>query len=166
MVGPADVSSKAEAGASTSEGDMRPIDYVKAAGVGAAVLTLTVAASFPMVALYAAFIEPGRPQEFYSESAKWIAPWSSHLLGPLLFFVFNYWLARRRPDRNALAFAAASIGLYALIDLGVMVLFVPAEALFSAALALSITGKLIAALAGAALGTRSKARAEGSGTGG
>lgn len=133
---------------------MKRIDYLKAAGVGLAVMALTVAASFPMVFFYSTFIEPGHPQAFYNDAAKWIAPWSSHILGPVLFFAFNYWLARRNPNRNALAFAAATIGLYALIDFGMMMPFVPASAFFSLAIALSMTGKLIGAISGAWLGRR------------
>lgn len=133
---------------------MKPIDYLKAAGVGLAVMTLTVAASFPMVYVYATFIEPGHPQSFYNGAAKWIAPWSSHILGPILFFLFNYRLARRSPDRHAMAFAAATIGLYVLIDFGMMLPFVPASAFFNPVTALSLTGKLIGAVSGALLGKR------------
>lgn len=136
---------------------MKPIDYLKAAGVALAVLTLTVAASFPMVFFYATFIEPGHPQAFYNEAAKWIAPWSSHVLGPILFFAFNYALARRNPGRKAVAFAAATIGFYILIDFGIMLSFVPASAFLTLTVALSLAAKLIGALAGARLGARTQA---------
>lgn len=135
---------------------MKPIDYLKAAGLGLAVMALTIAASFPMVFVYATFIEPGHPQAFYNESAKWIAPWSSHILGPILFFAFNYSLARRRPERNASAFAVATIGLYILIDFGMSLVFVPAIAFFRPAVALSLVAKLSGALAGAWLGKRAR----------
>jgi hypothetical protein len=135
---------------------MRPIDYLKAAGLGLAVMALTIAASFPMVFVYATFVEPGHPQTFYNEAAKWIAPWSSHILGPILFFAFNYRLARRRPERNALAFAVATIGLYVLIDFGMSLPFVPAAAFFTPTVALSLVAKLGGALAGAWLGKRAR----------
>ena len=131
---------------------MRPADYVKAAGVGFAVMVLTMAASYPMVSFYAAVIEPGHPQEFYADAAQWIAPWSSHILGPILFFAFNYWLARRNRARNAAAFAVASIGLYALVDFGLMALFAPLSAFLGMTPALSLVAKLVSALAGAYLG--------------
>ena len=131
---------------------MQPIDYLKAAGVGLAVMVLTIAASFPMVFVYATFVEPGHPQTFYNEAATWIAPWSSHILGPILFFAFNYSLARRQPERNALAFAVATIGLYILIDFGISLLFVPAVAFFTPTVALSLVAKLSVALTGAWLG--------------
>lgn len=76
--------------------------FFKALGVAVATLAITLAASFPMVAFYAFFIEPGHPQEFYNEAARWIAPWSSHVIGPMVFFAFNYWLAARSPRRNRL----------------------------------------------------------------
>lgn len=135
---------------------MRSIDYLKAAGLGLAVMALTIAASFPMVFVYATFVEPGHPQTFYNEAAKWIAPWSSHILGPILFFAFNYSLARRRPERNASAFAVAMIGLYILIDFGISLAFVPVVAFFTPTVALSLIVKLSGALAGAWLGRRSR----------
>jgi len=85
-----------------------------------ATLVITVAASFPMVAFYAYFIEPGHPQEFYNEAALWIGPWSSYVLGPVCFLAFNFWLARRSPERNAMVFAAATIGLYVLLEIAMM----------------------------------------------
>src|SRR5262245_54782042 len=97
---------------------MKPTDYLKAAGVGLLVLVLTMALSFPMVFVYATFIEPGHEQAFYNDAALWIAPWSSHVFGPVLFFLFNWLMARRRPQRNAMAFAAATIVLYLIIDFG------------------------------------------------
>lgn len=135
---------------------MRPLDFLKAAGIALAVMTLTIAASFPMVFVYATFFEPGHPQAFYNEAAKWIAPWSSHIFGPILFLVFNYFLARRRPARNALAFAVATIGMYVLIDFGISLLFVPASAFLTPTVALSLAAKLVGALAGGWLGSRAR----------
>lgn len=132
---------------------MKPTDYFKAAGVAVAVLVLTVAASFPMVFAYATFVEPGHPQSFYNEAAKWIAPWSSHILGPILFFAFNYWLASRRPQRNAIAFATATILFYIVIDFGLMLAFVPPAGLLNVTVALSLMGKVIGALLGGWLGS-------------
>jgi hypothetical protein len=63
---------------------------LKAAGVGLGVMVLTVAASFPMVFVYATFIEPGHPRAFYNDAAQWIAPWSSHVFGPILFLCFQF----------------------------------------------------------------------------
>ena len=97
---------------------MKISDCLKAVGVALATLVITITASFPMVAYYAYIIEPGHEQEFYVEAAQWIAPWSSHILGPITFFVFNYWLARKSPERNARVFALVTILAYLVIDLG------------------------------------------------
>jgi hypothetical protein len=139
---------------------MRPIDFMKAAGVGLAVLVLTLALSYPMVAFYAYFIEPGHPQQFYVEAAQWIAPWSSHVFGPLLFFVLNFWLARRRPERNALTFAVATVVLYVVIDWSMLPLMgVSLLEVMKVSVAASLGAKLIGALAGATLGARARGRA-------
>jgi hypothetical protein len=139
---------------------MKPIDFLKAAGLGLGVMALTVAARFTMVFVYATFIAPGHPQAFYNNAAHWIAPWSSHVFGPILFFAFNFWLARRRPERNAITFAAATIALYGLIDFGMMLPFAPAAAFLSPTVGLSLAAKLAAALTGAWLGARKHQRSE------
>lgn len=135
---------------------MRAIDYVKALAVVVAVLAITVAASFPMVAYYAYFIEPGHPQEFYNEAAQWIAPWSSYILGPPLYFAFNYWLVRRTPSRNAMMFAAMTIVFYAAVDIGAQVgLGNPLTLTTSLTMAASIATKAMGAFLGAHFGLRS-----------
>ena len=144
---------------------MKPLDYLKAIGVAVASLAFTIIASFPMVAFYAFFIEPGHPQEFYTEAAQWIAPWSSYILGPIAFFVLNYWLAKRSPERNAIAFAAASIVAYLVIDLSI----VPAMggdifAFLTFSMGFWFSIKVLGALSGAHLGQR-RAQAAGIGAG-
>jgi len=135
---------------------MQPIDYLKALGVALATLFVTLAASFPMVAVYAYFIEPGHDQAFYNAAAQWIAPWSSYIFGPILFFAFNFWLARRSPARNAIAFAISSIVLYVAVDLSLLPAmgFPVSAALAQAGWWLAVTSKTAAALAGAVLGRR------------
>ncbi len=136
---------------------MKALDYLKAAGVALAIMVLTLAFSFPMVFVYATFIEPGHPQAYYNEAATWIAPWSSHILGPILFFAFNFWLAKRRPQRNAVMFSIASFVLYVLIDGGSTVLFgVSLPQVFTLTVLLSLLAKAAAALIGA-WSARSKA---------
>lgn len=133
---------------------MKAIDYLKAAGVAFSTLAFTMAASFPMVAVYAYFIEPGHEQEFYTEAAQWIAPWSSYILGPITLFAFNYWLAKKSPERNAIAFAVSTIVAYLIIDFslvpaigGDLSMFLTLETAFWIGL------KLAGALFGAHLGT-------------
>lgn len=133
---------------------MRLVDFVKALGVAVATLAITLAASVPMVAFYAFFVEPGHPQEFYNEAAQWIAPWSSHILGPIVFFLFNYLLAKRSPERKAFLFAAATIILYALVDLSTLPMMgLPIASAFTASVALSFIGKVCGAFLGAYLGS-------------
>ena len=97
---------------------MKFADFAKALGVAVFVLVVAIAASFPMVAVYAYLIEPGHPPEFYTEAANWIAPWSSYVLGPIVFFACNYWLAKTGRVQFPLRFAALTIGCYVLVDLG------------------------------------------------
>lgn len=139
---------------------LKRIDFAQAFGVALASLFITMAASFPMVAFYAYIIESGQPQEFYTDAAQWIAPWSSYLLGPIVFIALNYWLARRTVRRNAVVFAVATIGFYLLIDLS----FIPVMGLdprifLTTGMAFWLGVKLAAALLGAHLGSRSIERA-------
>lgn len=134
---------------------MQLIDLLKALGVATAVLISTFAFAFPMVAFYAYVIEPGRPPEFYSQAAQWIAPWSSHVLGPLLFFGLNFRLARRRPERNAIAFALATVALYVVIDAGSLRLFgLSVWSFFQTPVLISLAFKAAGAILGAWLGVR------------
>lgn len=134
---------------------MTAADFAKALAVAIAIVVSTLAASFPMVAFYAFVIEPGHPQEFYNEAAQWIAPWSSHILGPLAFLAFNYWLARRSPERSAMLFAAATIVLYAVVDLSTLpMMSLPISAAFTLPVGLSFAAKAAGAFLGAYLGSR------------
>lgn len=135
---------------------MRAIDCLKALGVAFAVLVITMVASYPMVTFYATFVEPGHPQEFYIDAAQWIAPWSSHILGPIIFFAFNYWLARRSPQRNAMGFAAATVLFYVIIDLSTLPMMgIPLAAVLNATVIVSLGVKGVGACLGAHLGSRS-----------
>ena len=134
---------------------MTVLDYLKAVAVAITTLVFTIAASFPMVAVYAFLIEPGHEQAFYTDAAQWIAPWSSHILGPITFFALNYWLARKSPERNAILFAVSTIIAYLFIDLGIVIairediaFFLTLEAIFW------VVMKLAGALLGAQLGKK------------
>lgn len=134
---------------------LKPIDFSQAFGVALASLIITMAASFPMVAFYAYIIEPGQPQEFYVDAAQWIAPWSSYLLGPIVFLALNYWLVRRTVKRNPAAFAVATIGFYLLIELSfVPIMGLDPSVFLTASMAFWLAVKLAGALLGAHLGSR------------
>ncbi len=91
-------------------------EYIQALGVAIVSIIITVIISFPMVAFYAYLIEPGHDQEFYNEAAQWIAPWSSYILGPIVFFLFNYCLSKRSQKRSTTAFATATIAFYVIVE--------------------------------------------------
>jgi hypothetical protein len=139
---------------------MKTSDFMKALGVAVATLVITLVASFPMVAVYAWLIEPGHPPEFYTDAAQWIAPWSSHVLGPLVFFAFNFWLARRNAERNAVLFAVATVVLYVVVDFSMLPLMgLDLFAALSLTMGASLGAKLVGALLGAHLGTRRRPQA-------
>ena len=129
-------------------------ESLKALGVAVFVLVFTIAASFLMVAVYAYPIEPAHPPEFYTEAANWIAPWSSHILGPVAFFVCNYWLVKTGRARFPLLFAASTIGFYLLVDLVMLgtLLGIPLSTYFTLGILLSLSAKIVAACWGANLG--------------
>jgi hypothetical protein len=131
---------------------MKPLDHLIALGFAFIVLIGTMALSFPMVAVYRYAIEPGHPTEFYMEAANWIAPWSSHIFGPLLFFGLNY-QAAKQPGRNAMVFAAMTIVFYVLVDFGMLPLMsYDLLATLTLSMLVSLVAKTVAAFLGAHCG--------------
>ncbi len=132
---------------------MKAFDFAKALGVAVATIVITMAISFPMVAFYAYVIEPGHPAEFYTEAAQWIAPWASHIFGPLVFFGCIFWLACKNPELNAMAFAAATMALYLAVDLSILPLMgFPVLDALTLTFGISFVVKTGAAFLGAYLG--------------
>ena len=131
-------------------GQLRPVDFAKAAGVAVGVLIANVLIAIVVVLFYRFAIEPGHESEFYDAAALRIVPWCSHIIGTMLFFGAGYLFGRRRPRRNALLFALAVTVLYALID-AATVGFVGAV---SVEFGLSMLAKLAAGQAGAFLAIR------------
>ncbi|MEE2776224.1 MAG: hypothetical protein VYE73_05610 [Acidobacteriota bacterium] len=133
---------------------LKKTDILKAVGVALVLMVVNVAISFPVVGVYAYFIEPGHEAEFYEEAAQWIAPWSSVVVGVFLFFGALYWFTRRAPERHAIGFALAVASTYAVVDLAIVA---GAGALASIAgiFALSMATKFAAAIAGASVASRS-----------
>lgn len=136
---------------------MTGLDFVKALGVAIAIIAITLAASFPMVAFYAFLIEPGHTEEFYAEAAQWIAPWSSHILGPLAFLGFNYYMARRSPDRNCMLFALLTLVLYIVVDLSMLpIMGLPITDAITLPVLFSFVAKTAGAFLGAYLGSQKR----------
>ncbi|MCA9046107.1 MAG: hypothetical protein KDA69_17395 [Planctomycetaceae bacterium] len=129
---------------------MKPLDYVKAAGLAFVLLVVNVLIAFLVVFVYAAFIEPGHPSEFYEQAALRIVPWSCHILGTPLFFFSVLLLTARCPRRNSYLFATAVVAMYALLDAA----SVGFSGVFDIYFALSMLLKLAATLAAAHLGGR------------
>lgn len=128
---------------------MQPIDFLRAALIGLGVLVGTLVASVPMVAFYAYVINPGQAQAVYDAAAQRIAPWSSHIVGPLLFLWWNYRGALRVPARRVTAFALAGIGFYFAFDMATVPLF---GLTFSRVLTITFFLSLAAKASGALLG--------------
>lgn len=134
---------------------MKPIDYLKAAGTALLLQVLNVAISFPVVGIWRALFEPQTPPQ---EVALRVAPWSSHLIGPVLFFAAAWALARRRPDRNGLAMALAVWAAYLLLEAASSAAYPRGLAmLLTLTFAVSMGVKLAAAVLGAALARRPRA---------
>jgi hypothetical protein len=136
---------------------VKPIDYLKAAGTALLLLILNVAISFPVVGVWRALFEPQTPPQ---EVALRIAPWSSHLVGPVLFFAAAWLLARRRSERNGLAMAGAVCAFYVLLEAASVTGYPDGPAmLLTLTFALAMAAKVAAALLGAVLARRRPAQA-------
>ena len=129
----------------------KAVDVAKAFVAAIVIMAANVAISYVVVAVYAYVIEPGHPNEFYEAAAQEIAPWSSVIAGVFLFFGAGYLFARRRPERNAVFFAAAIWASYLVIE---FIILAGVGALGSAfgIVSLSLVTKLIAAILGARMG--------------
>ena len=133
---------------------MQVWDYLKAFATGFAVLALNLLTLVALVFGYSQFIAPGHAPEFYTQAAPRMGAWSGPIAGALLMFLFVWLLSRRRPQRNAYAFAAATFASYAAIDIALGLAASTPAALFTPAFALSLAGVCAAAFAGAFIATR------------
>jgi hypothetical protein len=131
-------------------GAMKPLDYLKAAGLAILILIINVLIAIVVVLIYSFAIEPGHNKEFYDAAALRIAPWCSHIAGTALFFIAGYYFARRNPSRNPFLFAVTVTVFYFVIDAS----SVAFRGIFNLQFGLSMVAKLLAALAGAFLAAR------------
>lgn len=132
---------------------MTLMDFVKAFGVALLLMALNVVIAFGVMWVYGNFINPGHESAFYQLEAQRIAPWSSLVAGVFLFFLAGWEFAQRKPERNALMFAAAFAIIYIVLDVGIIAAAGALSALGAIVFA-SMASKLIAALAGAAMARR------------
>ena len=133
---------------------MKPIDYAKAVGVGVAALALNLQLTTAVITVYSLLVEPGHPQAYYTAMAPKIGAWSGPLGGVVLMFAAGWLFARRRPERNGLAFAGVAFLTYLVLDGGMGLAFAPASEVLKTPFFLSLTAAGVAALVGAALARR------------
>jgi hypothetical protein len=129
---------------------VKPSDFGRAAGVGAAVLILDVLLAFIVVYAWGTLLEPGRDTDYYMAAAIPIARLCSRIIGTTLMCAAAAICAYRNPTRNAHAFAIATVCFYAFFDAASAAF----QQEFTPAFGLTILIKLLAALAGAWLGPR------------
>lgn len=134
---------------------MTGLDYVKAFAVALLLMVLNVAVSFGVMAVYAYLIDPGHAADYYEAAAQRIAPWSSVVAGPVLFFAAAWFFGARKPARPALTFALTFTAIYTLIDVSIMV---AAGALmtFAYVVAIAAAGKFAGAILGARMVKRAR----------
>ncbi|TAJ69696.1 MAG: hypothetical protein EPO51_21600 [Phenylobacterium sp.] len=133
---------------------MKPIDFGKAALAGLLALILNLLATTAVIFAWAMLVEPGRSQDYYNALAPRIGAITGPAGGVLLLFGAAYLLGRRRPERNAIAFAAAIWVAYALLDLASGLPMMALKDLVTMRFALSLLAALAAALTGGALAAR------------
>lgn len=138
---------------------MKGRDFIVIPVAAIAVIVLNVAISFAVIWLYSSFFNPGQSASHYEGFAIRVAPISSVIAGIPLMFVAGFLIAKGRPRRRGLLVAAATVLLYVLADIGVL-LSADAKGGIWMWAALSHVTKLLSALAGAELGMIRSTRAE------
>ncbi|MEA3176278.1 MAG: hypothetical protein QOF42_3689 [Gammaproteobacteria bacterium] len=131
---------------------MKAMEYLRAAGLAFVILVIDVVLAVAVVYAWGRFWHPGRPQSFYETAGVPIARLSTRIIGTTLIFLAAWLAARQRPQRPAYLFALALVFFYVLLD-GASVAF---EHFFNLSLALTVSLKLLAALAGAALAVKQR----------
>jgi hypothetical protein len=133
---------------------MKALDFVKAVAVTLLIMAADVLVGYVVVTGYVLLVGSGNFNEV-SVAAMRIAPWSSRLIGPLIFCAAAYLCARRRPQRNPFLFAAAfSVGYVIVEGISIRMVVGSVVGLFTGIIALSMLAKFLGALAGAYIATR------------
>jgi hypothetical protein len=130
---------------------MTALDFAKALLTAVMLMVVNVAASFAVVAAYSFFVDPGHDAAYYESAAQRIVPWSSVVVGMILFGLAGFVSARRRPERNAILFSAVCAFIYVGIDALLLYLTDSLQAL-GAVVPISYATKITAALLGAQAG--------------
>ena len=139
---------------------MKPIDYAKAVGVSLLLIVLFILISIVIMVVYSFMIEPGHPNEFYNAAAQRIVPKWLHVIEPGFFFAAGYFCGKRRPKRNAYAFAAAFCAAYVVLDAAMVVPSGGVADFFRAGTILCLVVGFASAFAGAFLATVRRIKTE------
>ncbi|MBO9575779.1 MAG: hypothetical protein J7494_08595 [Sphingobium sp.] len=123
---------------------MKPVDFVKALGVAILVMVLDLICAFCTVFIWASLtgqtgLTPADPKVIEISSL------STRICGPLLFALFVWIFQRKRPDRNAWAFALSVFGFYFLIDWSLVAFKGVLEPQVMVTAALKLAGALVGA---------------------
>jgi hypothetical protein len=136
---------------------MRPSDSLKALVAAIAILVLNLLLTTAAMFVYAGLVAPGHPESFYQAMAPKVAGVTAPEIGAALNFLAAYVLGRRRPQRNPIAFAAAMVGAYVVIDAVSGLVSAGPVALATPVALISMGLSIVAALAGGFLAKRRSA---------
>ncbi len=124
---------------------MKPVDFVKALGVAILVMVLDLVCAFAWVFVWAQLYPPAQPLSPTDPIVIELSTQSTRVCGPLLFALFVWLFSRKRPDRNAWAFAAAVFGFYLIVDWGMVAFQGILEPVALSIAALKLAGALVGA---------------------
>ncbi len=133
---------------------MRPIDFAKAFGLGVLILALNLALLFALGFVYATFIDPGHPAEYYVPIYPKLGDWSAPIGAIGMLFLTTWGFGVRRPERNALAFGAAVYVSYFAVDTALGLASGPPSQLLVPPFFIALGGGAAAVYAGARLARR------------
>lgn len=136
---------------------MKPLDFLKALGLGALVLTLNLALVFFLGFIYATVVEPGRTEAYYMTVYPKLGNYAAPIAGPVLLFLAAWVFGRRRPERNAVLFGLAVFGSYFALDMAMGLAIAPISELLTPPFLIGMGGGLVASLAGGVLARRAAA---------
>jgi hypothetical protein len=118
------------------------------------VLIVNVAISILYMVVYGYVIDPGHEQAYYEAHIQQAAPYSSIVAGiPLMFFA-GWWVSRWWDGQHGIRSAFFVWLAYAVIDLAIVLTSGGLTSHMALLVAASLITKLLAAIAGAAFGSR------------
>jgi len=124
---------------------MKPADFVKALLVAVLVMALDFGCDFGFVSAWAMINH--HPLTMTDPKTIELSSLATRIFAPVLFVLFIWLFSRRRPDRNAFAFAAAAFGIYFLVDWALVAF----QNIFTVAVIVTLGLKLGGAFVGALL---------------